>query len=561
MKYIFILCTVFFAIVSCKELDLSPKDAVNDEVYWKTADDFKKGANLLYYSLDVFPAYDASGYWDVQSDIAFNSNNTISNGTYQPVEKSTEWSDPYVYIRRCNNIIEKAMNSGLNDQIKQYVGEAKFFRAYNYWKLLRLYGGVPLITKVLDINSPELYSKRATKKEIVDFILQDLKDASDNLLLRSELSSEDIGRVTKGAAQSLMARVALFEGTWNKYHQTGEYTEYLDMAVSASTAVIVSGEYDLYAEKGEDSYRYLFIEEGDDSKECILDRRYQKDIEGQLFPALIQRIGYVATKKLADMYLCIDGLPIDKSRLFQGYASLASEFVDRDPRMSMTIMKPGTVAPYPNYADGVGMWPFYPQRIPNTGYITYKYISENHYANSQGESPNFSFDNHIIRYAEVLLIYAEALFEKNGKIDDEDLNKSINVLRHRVGMPDLTNEFIAENGLDMLNEIRRERTIELAFENFRYDDLRRWKTAEIELPKDILGIKIKDTEWSEPIIIDGADKNIYATSDWQKKVNEEGFIIVESHTDRHFDPQKHYWRPIPTKEILLNPNLEQNPNW
>lgn len=561
MRNILYIYIILMALVSCKELDLTPKDTINDDVFWKTSDDFKKGANLLYYSLDGFPAYDAGGYWDVQSDIAFNVNNSISNGTYQPVETSGEWSGPYVNIRRCNNILEKAVESDLGNEIKQYIGEAKFFRAYNYWKLFRLYGGVPLITKVLDIDSPELYSKRATKKEIVDFILQDLKDASDNLLLRSELSSEDIGRITKGAAQALMARVALFEGTWNKYHQTGEYIEYLDLAISASTAVIASEEYDLYTDKGKESYRYLFIEEGDDSRECILDRRYQKDIEAHCFPPLIQRIGYVPTKKLADMYLCIDGLPITKSKCFQGYSTLESEFIDRDPRMSMTMKIPGTSSPYPFYPNGIEMWPFYPQYIANTGYITYKFISENEYANTQGESPNYNYDNHIIRYAEVLLIYAEALFEKNGKIDDEDLNKSINVLRHRVGMPDLTNEFIAENGLDMLNEIRRERTIELAFENFRYDDLRRWKTAEIELPKDILGIKIKDTEWSEPIIIDGADKNIYATSDWQKKVNEEGFIIVESHTDRHFDPQKHYWRPIPTKEILLNPNLEQNPNW
>ena len=259
------------------------------------------------------------------------------------------------------------------------------------------------------------------------------------------------------------------------------------------------------------------------------------------------------------MYLCSDGLPIDQSPLFQGYNTFISEFQDRDPRMSMTIIIPGTPVAQTWYVDPVESWPFYPQRNANTGYTTYKHLSEEDYANALNY--NWSYDNHVIRYGEILLIYAESLYEKNDAISDADLDISINLIRRRVNMPALTNAFISSNNLDLRQEIRRERTIELALEGFRYDDLRRWKNAEIELPQAIKGIKIVGTEWTNPVIIEGVDRNPYAGESWQGATDAEGFIIAESAAARHFDPNKHYLRPIPTKEILINPNLKQNPNW
>jgi hypothetical protein len=557
MKHIILKSVVVAILLSgcAKELDLTPKDTISDASFWKTVADFKMGANNLYYSLE------GQGFGDTESDIAYNTTNSISNGTYQPTETSGDWNTPYVYIRRCCNIISKAKTVAIAKDVKVYAAEAKFFRAYNYWRLLKLYGGVPLITEVLDLDSDALYGQRASRKEIVDFILQDLTEAANDLPLSTALEAADKGRVTKGAADALKARVALFEGTWGKYRGDANANGYLETAIAASNSVIASAQYDLFNDKGLDSYRYLFIEEGDDSKEVILDRRYQKDIEGQVFPALIQRLGYLPTKKLADMYLCKDGMPITISPLFQGYGTTTSEFQNRDPRMAMTIVIPGTSVAVTGYPSPVPNWPFYPQRVPNTGYTTYKYVSENAYANAQGESPNYSFDNHLIRYAEVLLIYAEATFEKNGSISDADLNKSINLIRQRVNMPVLTNTSVSSNGLDMKTEIRRERTVELALENFRYDDLRRWKTAENEMVQDIRGIKIVGTAWTDPVLISGSNKNPYAKASWQSKTDAGGFIIAESSTGRFFNPEKHYLRPLPTKEILINPNLEQNPNW
>ncbi len=551
--HILFIITILLFTGCAKDLDLSPQDTITDDAFWKTAAEFKLAANNLY------PCLDGLGFNDTESDIAFNVNNVVSNGTYQTSETSWVWNDAYVYIRRSNNILEKIEKSTIQDQVDATKGEALFFRAYNYWRLYRLYGGVQKITRVLDLDSPELFASRASQNEIAELMISDLESAAALLPTRSELASADIGRITKGAADALRARVALFEGSWQKYHGGDNASKYFDIAVAASQAVMSSGQYSLYSGKGAESYRYLFIEEGDDSPECILDRRYQKDIEGQVYPALIQRIGYLPTKKLADMYLCTDGLPLANSAVFMGYTTKVSEFENRDPRMTMTMMVPGQLSKQPSYAAGVESWPFYPQRNPNTGYMLYKFMSENDFANSMGESPNFSFDNHLIRYAEVLLIFTEARFEKDGSISDGDLDLSINVLRNRVGMPALTNAFAGANGLDMKTEIRRERTVELAFEGFRYDDLRRWKTAETELLQDIKGIRLSQTGWLDPIIINGSNRNPYASDGWTTDAN--GFIVAESSAGRYFNPQKHYLQPIPTKEILLNPNLQQNPGW
>jgi hypothetical protein len=324
--------------------------------------------------------------------------------------------------------------------------------------------------------------------------------------------------------------------------------------------VINSGVYSLYNGSGSQSYRYLFIEAGDDSRESILDRRYARNIVGQDVPYMYDSDGYNPTRKMADMYLDNSGLPIVASgSVFKGYATFSSEFQDRDPRMSMTMIIPGTLTNRVFFATTkVANWPDKPQRNFNTGYILYKYMSEDPLANNSGrfgDASLFDFDRHLIRYAEVLLNYAEAVFEKNGNITDYDLDISINKLRDRVGMPHLTNGFIAEHLLNMQEEIRRERTVELSLEGFRSDDLRRWKTAEKELPQDIKGIKITGTQWAE--------RAPYNDPVYLGKVDRNGFLIAE--TNRKFNPERDYLQPLPTKEVAFYTNngkiLEQNPGW
>ena len=539
---------------SCnKDLNLVSQDSVTDATFWKTGNDFKLAANNLYNGLDRF------GTEDTESDIAFNVPNTVSNGSYQPSENSGQWNSSYGYIRSANKIIEKGTGS-TDAEIKRYVAEAKFFRAWYYWRLLRIYGGVPLITKVLSTGDPELFTPRSGRKETADFILKDLGEAKNDLPDQSALPAGDVGRITQGATLALASRVALFEGTWEKFRGDASASAYLDRAIADSREIINSNDYELYKGRGAESYRYLFLEAGDDSKESIVDRRYARNILGHDAPYMYDQDGYNPTRKMVDMYLDKNGLPITApGTVFHGYQTFTSEFQDRDPRMTMTMIIPGTLTNRVfNPVNKVANWPDKPQRNFNTGYILYKYMSEDPVANNSGRMGDgslFDFDRHLIRYAEVLLIYAEALYEKNGIITDNDLDLSVNKLRDRVNMPHLTNSFITSNNLDMRTELHRERTVELALEGFRYDDIRRWKTAETELPQDVKGIKITGTDW--------ATKAPYSDPSFLSRVDANGFLIAEK--GRKFDPAKDYLQPLPTKEVAFyatnGKELEQNPNW
>lgn len=543
------ICLYFLVVaigVGCKKnLDLKPLDKISDASFWKTANDFKLFTNDFYNGLQP-----ARNYTENNSDIAFGGGpNSISNGSYLPQANSDLWDNAYKYIRASNYLLQKAQESKLGAEIDRSIGEALFFRAYNYWKLVKSFGGVPKIDKVLDVTSAELYTPKSLQSEIVDFILADLDNAISKLPLQSQLKADDIGRVTQGAALALKARAALYMGTWSKYRSGSDAAKYLTAAITASEKMVTSGEYALYTGKGADSYKYLFIQEGDDSKEQILARRYYANRTVHNWTRELWFNYMVPTKSLADMYLATDGLPITKSPLFQGYNTLTSEFQDRDPRMSMTFVVPGSTI----FFEGGLMQKTYPgfsgSNATRTGYMIRKFLDET----IDATQFKGAYDFKEFRYAEVLLVLAEALFEKNGSISDADLDRTINVIRKRVNMPALTNALVTTNGLDMLTEIRRERTIELAFEGFRRDDLRRWKIAETVLPQAIRGVKFVGTEYQTryPGLKVGEDV----------KVDANGFIISEPASARSF-LKKHYLDPIPLKQIQLSGGkLAQNPEW
>ncbi len=543
-KYLFLIAVL--AVMGCKKsLDLTPKDQLSDASFWKAPGDFELATNNFYYGLQQVPEY-----IDNNSDIAFGSGaNAVSDGAYLPAATSAVWDSCYFHIRGINYLLQKAPESKLGASIDRWVGEAEFFRAYNYWNLVKSFGGVPKIDKVLDVTSPELYSPRATQTEIVDFILADLDNAISKLPKQSALGANEIGRVTQGAALALKARVALYMGTWAKYHNDGDPTKYLAAAVDASNLLVASNEYALYTDQGASSYKYLFILQGDDSKEVILARRYYANRIVHNWTRELWFNAMVPTKNLADMYLATDGLPIAQSPLFQGYATLTSEFQNRDPRMSMSFIVPGSTI----FFEGGLMQPTFPgftgSNATHTGYMIRKFLDETIEATQfQG-----AYDFKEFRYAEVLLILAESLYEQNGQISDQDLNRTINVTRARVNMPALTNAFVSANGLNMLDEIRRERTIELAFEGYRRDDLRRWKTAETVLPQALKGVKFTGTEYQQryPGLQVGTDI----------QVDGNGFVIAEPASGRSFLP-KHYLDPIPLQQIQLSKGtLTQNPGW
>ena len=345
----------------------------------------------------------------------------------------------------------------------------------------------------MDIDSPELNAKRNNRSEVVDLIITDLQEAIPDL--PETVSSEDDGRLTKWAANAFLSRVALYEGTWQKFRNNAERANsLLDIAAKAAKAVIDSKKYQLFkpAALGEFAYKYLFTLENvqsnpanltkADNKEYIFYRRHDETLSPigtNVTHGCLKNVQYIS-RKFVNMYLTQNGLPIEQDV----YVPNGTNYWDNEAQSCRIDWKgmSGEDAKNAQVCDVKS----------GSGYQNQKWATER-----RVEDNYEGYDYPIIRYAEVLLNYAEAVFERDGQISDEDLDISLNLTRQRVNpdMPKLTNDFVRQHGLDMQTEIRRERTIELYNEGFRIDDLKRWKTAEVEMPKDILGVKYTGTEF------------------------------------------------------------------
>ncbi|AOW08580.1 RagB/SusD family nutrient uptake outer membrane protein [Flavobacterium gilvum] len=545
-KTLFAVLFLITAMISC-DTDRLPETAIADASYWKSESDLKMAANYLYTSL---PNVSISA--DLMSDDSFGTaSNSISDGSRNVPATDGNYNNNYGFIRAANKLIENApkvlANGVAATNVNWYVGEAKYFRARAYYNLLQRYGGVPLILKVLDENSPELQAPQNTRDEVVNAIYADLDDAVSKLRTASVLSSTtyaSYGRISQTAALSLKAEVALFEGTRSKFHGYGDPIKHLTIARNAAKAVMDSKEHSLFntASGGNTAYFNLlqYAGEGSGNKENILVNQYGKSVADVVVShntiAEIDNGRYGQTQSLVDAYLMKDGLPYTKSPLYVAPNATTTKakdlYTNRDPRMSDRFFKTGDP-----YNIGVAF------SVPNS-FMVSKYAYRGYFNDVDRAAGRSFIDYPITRYAEILLIYAEASFELNGTISDADLDLSINLLRARAAMPKLTNAFVTANGLDMRTEIRRERRVELSLEGFRYWDLIRWKTAEIELPKTVLGSYWYAEFGKAPATLDS-----------------NSYIILQANTKRKFDPARDYLWPFPTNELGLNPNLKQNPNW
>ena len=571
MKKITYILGLFSMLTFQSCLDMEPKTQLADTNYWQTPDHFKLFATQFYGWTVYFKQLDDSPHSDVRSDLRTGITlDVYSNGTNSIPSSDKTYTNNYNRIRQVNTLLQQAEGYAAPADIETSVGEAHFFRAYCYFDLLQVYGDVIITRTPLDIDSPEMQMARNSRDEVVDFILEDLEEAIRLLPEANEISSKDEGRLSSQAASAFLSRVALYEGTWQKFRNGGQNNDrssaLLDIAATSAHDVIESGFFELFApeELGTEAYKYLFILENDKSnpagitksgnKEYIFTRRHDPTLASIGFNITQGRLGnavYV-TRKMANMYLQSNGLPINPQTW--DYSKVDSEFKDRDNRMSNTLMIPGHT--YWGTGGGRIDWTGSAEEIANashknfmpstgTGYFPHKWCCERDGVPTGMEA----YDYPIIRYAEVLLNYAEAVFERDDKISDEDLAISLNLTRKRVNpnMPDLTNAFVSANNLDMRTEIRRERTVEFYDENFRIDDLKRWKTAEEEMPMNLTGVKWRGTEyetkWSD------------ASS---KPMDAEGCIIYEQ--GRVWE-EKHYLYPLPIDQLKLNPNLKQNPGW
>ena len=572
-KIIICLLTINLLISGCTdEIDRFPLDTISEQAFFRNEEDFQLFANSFYPSLTEW------NLSDNMSDITRGQGpNIVSNGTIMVTENDNTWNGSYDVVRGTNFLLQKFEEFPNQEEVAVYAAEAKFFRAFTYFNLLKTFGGVPLVTTVLDTDSPELNAPRNTRDEVFAQIEIDLLEAIPDLPIQSEIADADFGRVSKGAAQSFLARVYLFEGTWKKF-KGDDGSNLLDKAAKAADEVILSDEYQLFQDDfgfGEDEFLHYFFTLDDiqsnpafvtksANKEYILVNKRNGATRRSAILHFEWAAGEIApTKALADLHLCKDGLPISQSPLFMGYDKLDSEFENRDFRMRNNFQIPGR-----QYWKATSAWgrdwsipedqlgdpatssgfiffgqPDFGTRT-STGYGNIKFIS---YAIPELNG----FDFPVIRYPEVLLTYAEAIYERDGSISDADLDKSLNLVRERAGLPRLTNSFVGVNGLDMQFEIRRERTVEFAWEGFRFDDLRRWHTAHVELRKAVKGVKYLGTEFE-------TNPN---TQGQVGPFDVDGFLVLEEESTRLFDENKNYVFPIPFSQILLNPNLKQNPNY
>lgn len=617
MKKVSVILIIYFTLCACSDfLNRDPLSEITTSGLTYTALECKEYVNQFYAVLNgPFVNRDDGLLYDLGTDnlLSVNYQNNvdlIKDLRTVPASGGGWGTNEWGRIRTLNYLLDNYNVSPELEEAEKYVAEARFFRAYLYFEqFLKKFGGVPWIEHVVYPNSEELYSKPLPRNELADKIIEDLDWAIEHL---PDFSAQSVGRVSREVAMALKSRVALYEGTWEKYHANtsfegyGNPDEYFRIAVDASLKIIESEYFALDNVGMDDGYFCLFNQtDYSNSKEVMLWKERNSSLgitSNWNQDASTTGNGCGLTRRLVDSYLCTDGLPISLSPLYKGDGNLLTVISNRDPRLSQTLFTPGRVRIITDDGDSIVVF-----TKPSVDLSETRKCSTG-YELAKGSSPVYQqqlFENCTLatiffRYAEVLLNYAEAKAEL-GEITQADLDISINKLRDRVAMPYLTvsvgyvdpiGDFSSSRGYqgipvsNLLQEIRRERRVELAAEGFRYDDIKRWRAHHLLNADKIQGAKtaqFKDLQWLVNYFMEvGAPESISGGWDnfinntvpvWSTTVAEginfwtddEGYFAPYNNfiPSQHFafDPEKSYLWPIPTQELLLNKNLKQNPGW
>ena len=588
-KIIVIPVTILLlALTSCEKdfIDLDPQDKVTEAAYFDKPEHFLYATNKFYEGMISWKSTRASGlggeygsnifdFTDFGSDLT-GSTSEIGRGANNASDVDKYWTNTYYYLRDINIVLEKADEYGGDfSDISEYVAVARFFRAWQHFFLLQRFGGVPLATTVFDLDSPELFGPRNSRYQVVGQILADLDFAIANLPAEASMGNSETGKIGQFSAKAFKAKVLLYEATWEEYvgastdfdgsgGPTGSSSGYFSTVVSLCKDVMDNGGYELWDYNSVlDNYctRYLYNLEDAGSNPAGLDKSSNKEfIIQSIYDYDLRQAGTNVSlsfdhvlgpnRKLMDMFLCTDGLPIEKSPLFLGYNKTSDEFTNRDYRLSAYFN-----ASVP--ADGsVGLGTLSPPE--GEGVKCKKFHAYNYGSYRAANEESFNYPH--LRLAEVYLMYAEAIIERDGSISDADLNLSLNKVRARAGIAPLTNTLAASNGLDIMEEIRRERAIELLAENNRFNDLKRWGIAEQELNQTVYGTVIEGTEYEGNASLYNPQDFVWGTEPYPTAVGIRETLIGDPAANRNFT-RKNYLFPIPQDQINLNPALAQNPGW
>ncbi|MCX2453341.1 RagB/SusD family nutrient uptake outer membrane protein [Pedobacter sp. PLR] len=572
--YILALCLL---LTSCKKgfLDRQPLSSISPDAFFKTESDLNLYTNSFY---STFPS--AEGIYNESADNVVKSDlgELITGKRTVPISGGGwSWSE----LRNINYFLENYDRVMSPAAGKKYAATARFFRAYFYFDKVSRFGDVPWYSGTININDEGALSMpRSPRALVMDSVLADIDFAIANMD-----AGKNVEKVTKWTALALKSRICLSEGTFRKYHPEFNLPNadlFLKAAASAANTLMTTGPYSIYKSSPEKAYLELFSSKSSIDQEVILGRRFSAGLQ------VFHNLNYYTitasygrpglNKSLVNTYLMKNG---SRFTDLPGYEKMEyfEEVQNRDPRLSQTIRTPG----YTRIGNTKVLVPEF--SASTTGYQLIKFVTS-----EAGDSFNRSEnDMPIFRMAEVLLNYAEAKAEL-GEATQADLDKSIKLLRDRVGMPNLDlaysnanpDPYLADQyqhvnaaNKGLILEIRRERRIELVMESYRWADLIRWKEGRLnaqpykgmyfpgpgkyDLDKDgktdieiytgtkPTGTGIQFLKLGSEIILENNTSG--------------GNVLINPNTPKTFREDRDYLFPLPINELLLNKNLVQNPNW
>lgn len=482
------------ALSSCEDfLNKYPETALSPDTFYSTEAELELATNSFYSMLHK-PDDTSDGALQ-DNDLEYHiSLSSIQKGTRQAETASwgvSTWDD----LRSINYYLEHSSNCKSESVRAKYDAVAYFFRAWFYFDKVKMYGDIPYYDFVIsDKDQTALYRPRDSRGYVMQKVMEDLDKAIAGL--PDAWSSDAIYHLSKDAARALKSRAALFEGSWRKYHDIADevYADsltlspeyFFKLAADAAEQIMQTGKYKMYTGGTivkDQPYRDYFVLEDAETAETIFSRRFTSTDElmvrhGVQFSMKNQR--YSLTRALAYHYLNADGTPFQTRPDYQTM-QYSEEFKDRDPRMTQTMASPGYVE-----VGGSSLYAEDCKSYDRSGYRPIKYFSDDTHDGATTSTTDYA----LFRYGEVLLNYAEAKAEL-GLADQDVIDRSVNVVRARVGMPELNaanadanvDSFLASYYTDshlegahkgLILEIRRERTVELVNEGLRLWDMFRW---------------------------------------------------------------------------------------
>lgn len=583
---IILIAALALMAASC-DLEELPKSQVSRQAVFSTESGLQMYTNSFYNVFGAYPNQRASISYYVTGSYSRYLMNTYT------ADDQGSWS--WTTLRNINYFLAHIDESPVSETVKNnYKGIARFFRAQWYFGMMQTYGDLPWIDEPLDVDDERLYGSRDPRTEIVDHILEDINFAIDNITTRKD---DACGTITSSVAAALKSRICLWEGTYRKYHtEAGLQStadQWLEECVSACEYVKESG-YSLHTSGGvKNSYHELFVTTDPYSEEVLYAVTFDSSLGimhagNRGLETLGYGAGFSLTRSFVNTYLMLDG------SCYTDKADYKTEFFteecqNRDYRLDQTVRTPsftritnGEVVSTP--PDFTVTW---------TGYQTRKWLLDDTYYDGVD-----ACTNNVIkyRYAEVLLNYAEAKAEL-GTLTDDDWANTIGALRARSGItgglttkptrvdPYMQERFFPEITDPCIMEIRRERAIELCMEGFAWHDIQRWKVGELATKKwDGIYIPELDTEYD--MNQDGVSDVLFTTDESKMQeeteyikvfvgdqysdgsisntsLDEDGhtLLYLKNVTDQFHWDDRLYLNPISTTDLVLNPNLGQNPGW